>query len=193
MRRIVELVVIILMPCLGIGRGHVRYSPYAFSYNYPSGLVPDYVRYHPYAFSYNHPSGLIDMYSGYPYPYYFPPYDCPPPLIVQPSRPPDPGEAKRITKPRKPRENDGKWIIYNYIKSKGLDIDIVDGFYYRNETVNAVFLVRSKNLIIKYRNPELEKSLEKNPLWARYKKRLEEKEKEYQAAGWKIGNIIANR
>lgn len=69
-------------------RYRTRYSPYAFSYKYPSGLIsgelgyspyafgygrsgliPYWVQYSPYAFSYKYPSGLVsDYWSG---PYYF--------------------------------------------------------------------------------------------------------------------------
>lgn len=62
-------------------RYRTRYSPYAFSYKHPSGLIPGYLgyspyafgyrssglvpywfRYSPYAFGYEHPSGLISDY-----------------------------------------------------------------------------------------------------------------------------------
>lgn len=62
-------------------RYRTRYSPYAFSYKHPSGLIPGYLgyspyafgnrssglvpywfRYSPYAFGYKHPSGLISDY-----------------------------------------------------------------------------------------------------------------------------------
>lgn len=158
------LIAVMLMVFTGVGKSfyRVRYSPYAFSYNYPSGLVPGYVRYSPYAFNYKHPSGLIDMYSGslFPHLYYFPSYDCPSPIIVQPSKPFD--------RPKVKERIDGKWIVYNYLRSKGLDVDIVDGFCFRNQSVSTVFLVRSKNLLIKYQNPGVEKSLEGNPWWERY-------------------------
>jgi len=54
----------------GLICGDLQYSPYAFSYNYPSGLVPYYVRYSPYAFSYENPSGLVPYYFSY-HPYAF--------------------------------------------------------------------------------------------------------------------------
>lgn len=188
MKRIVMLALVMLVVFAGIGKARVwvRYSPYAFSHKYPSGLVPNYVRYSPYAFSHQHPSGLIDGYSGYPYPYYFPPYDCPPPIIVR-------SQVRRIRKPIEPREKDAKDIIYNHLKSKNLNPDIGDGFRFRNQTVAAVFLIRSKKWLIKYQNPGLEKSLQGNSLWERYKKRCEAREKEYKLQGWRIGNIILNK
>ena len=65
------------------GRFRVRYSPYAFSYKHPSGLISGELEYCPYAFSYKNPSGLVPYYLHYsPYafscknpsglvPYYF--------------------------------------------------------------------------------------------------------------------------
>lgn len=99
-------------------------------------------------------------------------------------------KSSRISKERMPTEKDNKWIVYNYLKSKGLDVDIVDGFSFRNQTVSAIFLIRSQNWLIKYQNPELEESLEGNSLWSDYKKKWEKKEKEYQIAGWRIAKIV---
>ena len=51
----------------GLISGELGYSPYAFGHK-SSGLVPYWVRYSPYAFSNKHPSGLIsDHWSAYAY------------------------------------------------------------------------------------------------------------------------------
>lgn len=191
MKRILLLVVVILMFVPGaFGQGYIwRNMRWSTMLGY---YIPRHYRWSTMLGAYVHrdyrwsPLAPSDV---YPYPYYFPPYDCPPPIIVQPStpRPSDPPEVKRITKPRKPREQDGKLIVYNYLRNKGFDVDIVDGFSFRNQTVSTIFLIRSQNWLIKYQNPELEKSLGGNPLWEKYKKRWEEKEKEYKARGWKVG------
>jgi len=49
----------------GLICGELEYSPYAFSHKHPSGLVPYYFRYSPYAFNRENPSGLIPNYLRY--------------------------------------------------------------------------------------------------------------------------------
>ncbi len=63
---IFTLAAFILLPNISSGHSYctssqfyVRYSPYAFSYEYPSGLICGMLEYSPYAFSYNNPSGLV--------------------------------------------------------------------------------------------------------------------------------------
>lgn len=59
----------------GLIDGELQYSPYAFSREYPSGLIPYWFRYSPYAFNHKHPSGLISDYWAYYYwPYGYYPY-----------------------------------------------------------------------------------------------------------------------
>ena len=71
----------------GLIDGELEYSPYALGY-YPAGLIPHWLRYSPYAFSHKHPSGLISDFGCYYWPYgyrrdifgstYFDPADCDP-------------------------------------------------------------------------------------------------------------------
>jgi hypothetical protein len=56
----------------GLICGELEYSPYTFSHKHPSGLIPYYFRYSPYAFSQGNPSGLIPYYYRYS-PYAFSP------------------------------------------------------------------------------------------------------------------------
>ena len=46
-------------------RFRTRYSPYAFSYKHPSGLICGELEFSPYAFSQKHPSGLVPYYFLY--------------------------------------------------------------------------------------------------------------------------------
>lgn len=68
---IFTLAVFILLPNITSGynyyssQSNVRFSPYAFSYEYPSGLICGLLEYSPYAFSYNNPSGLVPSYLNY--------------------------------------------------------------------------------------------------------------------------------
>jgi len=72
----------------GLVSGDVYYSPYAFGYAH-SGLVPGNIRYSPYAFSYNY-SGLVadpwsSVYCYLPnryFPYASHPHSCRPPVVV---------------------------------------------------------------------------------------------------------------
>ncbi len=193
MRRTLLLIVVILILAPGAIKARHRgfhYSPYAFSHKHPSGLVPNYVRYCPYAFSHKHPSGLIDMYCGNLY-HFSPVKGCSPVVVYY--QLPNRSGVKRIKNPVKPRERDGIWIVYDYLKSKGLDVGIVDIFVVKNKTASAVLLVRNKNLFVLYQNSEAEKLLAKNSVWAerykQYQEKQKERVKEYEAAGWKIGQI----
>lgn len=164
----------------GLVASNLRYSPYA------SGLVPYGVRYSPYAFSHGH-SGLICDYS-------YSGFSCPPYAIVGSTGCCPTGvdcrrskcgravshgcsgsagntrsyqQAKlRARKERLERlreaaeefeqmgENDGKEIIYSYLKSKNLDFRMNRLLRIESKTLSAEFLLKDKDLIIKYWNPD---------------------------------------
>jgi hypothetical protein len=52
------------------------------------------------------------------------------------------------------RENDGKEIIYNYLKSKNVDFSMNKLLKIENKTLSVEFLLKDKNMIIKYWNPD---------------------------------------
>lgn len=201
----------------GLISGELRYSPYAVGY-YPAGLIPYWFRYSPYAFSHKHPSGLISDYGSY---YYFP-YDYYP--YAHSYRYLDlvdcdnhhnrndygygsdnhPAERKsnyekrlssQIYRTNVVRETDGKEIIYNYLKSKNIDAFEVDRVLkIENKTVSVNFVLRDKNLIIKYWNPEEIQALLQQPGYRRayyekYEQNWKDFSQKYQQAGGKIYQI----
>lgn len=177
----------------GLISGELQYSPYAAGY-YRSGLVPYWFRYSPYAFSHKHPSGLISDYGSY---YYFPyGYGNSHYPAVRKSN-----YEERVN-PYRNRTNivrgtDGKEIIYNYLKSKNIDGFEVDRiFKVDNKTVSVNFVLRDKNLIIKYWNPEHIQALIQQPGYRRnyyekYDQHWKDFSQKYQQAGGKVYQIEA--
>lgn len=197
---------------LGLISGELEYSPYAVGY-YPAGLIPYWFRYSPYAFSNKHPSGLISDYGSY---YYFP-YsyrclglvdcdnhnncnDCGYENSNYPTERKSNCE-KRLNSQRYGtnvvRETDGKEIIYNYLKSKKIGVFEVDRVLkVDNKTVSVNFLLRDKNLLIKYWNPEEIQALLQQPGYRRayyekYAQSWKDFLQKYQQAGGKIYQIEA--
>ncbi len=169
-----------------------HYSPYAFSHKNPSGLIHENAGYSPYAFSYKH-SGLVAE-TGYRACY----RTCCAPVMVVHSvhnwpcavsrkhsessgRTKNSYEEKlmarreRIKKARDSRkqinmakENDGKEIIYRYLKSKNINDFEMNGLLkINNKTVNVNFLLRDKNIIITYWDLDEVQSLLQQPGYRR--------------------------
>jgi hypothetical protein len=152
-----------------------HYSPYAFSHKNPSGLIHENAGYSPYAFSYKHPGLVAD--AGYRACYRT---CCAPVMVVHSvhnwpctvsckhSESSDQtknsyeeklmARRERIKKARDSRKqinmakkNDGKEIIYRYLKSRNInDFEITGILKINNKTVNVNFLLRDKNIIITY-------------------------------------------
>jgi len=167
----------------GLISGELRYSPYAFGYG-RSGLIPYWVQYSPYAFSYNYPSGLVsDYWSG---PYYFNcalgygqfgAGDCD---TCPSGRVTSDGSADllyyqmrqkyqenlkarddRLRTLRSDRQEatalteiDGGQIIRQYLTSKNIDFQMNGVLRIHNRMVGADFLLKDKNILIKYWNPQ---------------------------------------
>lgn len=167
----------------GLISGELRYTPYASSYRH-SGLIPDWFRYSPYAFSYEHPSGLIsDFWCGS---YYFDyaagyrhsgasPYDTCPSGCVTGGESADlvyyqmrqkyeenlQARDERIRRLKADRqevsgtaESDGGQIIRQYLAGKNIDFQMNRVLRIDNRLVSADFLLRNKNVLIKYLNPQ---------------------------------------
>ena len=169
-----------------------RYSPYAFSHKNPSGLIHENAGYSPYAFSYKH-SGLVAD-TGYRACYRT---CCAPvmvvhsvhnwPCAVSRKHSESSDETKnsyeekliarreRIKQLRDSRkqinmakENDGKEIIYRYLKSRNIDDFETKGLLkINNKTVNVNFLLRDKNIIITYWDLDEVQSLLQQPGYKR--------------------------
>lgn len=230
-------------------RFRTRYSPYAFSYKYPvglisgelqyspyaagyhrSGLVPYWFRYSPYAFSHKHPSGLISNHGSY----YYLPYGCYPyahgyrysGLVdcdthhncnnCSYGKAGCPAETKnnyekrlnsqkyrtrRLTnygnRTNMVRETDGKEIIYNYLKSKNIDDFEVDRIFRANNKIVSVnFVLRDKNLIIKYWNPEQtqvlnQQSGHRRNYYEKYEQNWRNFSQKYKQTGGKVYQITS--
>jgi len=205
---------------VGLISGELQYSPYAVGY-YPAGLIPYWFRYSPYAFSHNHPSGLISDYGSYfyfPYSYrYFGLVDCDTNHNCNNCRYGSsdcPTESKnnyeerlnsqryrtaRLTnygnRTNMVREADGKEIISNYLKSKNIsDFEVDRIFSANNKTVSVNFVLRDKNLIIKYWNPEEIQALLQQPgykrnFYEKYEQAWKDLYEKYKQAGEKVYHI----
>lgn len=204
----------------GLISGDVHYSPYAFKYGH-SGLVSNDVRYSPYAFSYKHPSGLISDHGSYSprhvlYYIHSGLVDCdahrlPHAFSHNPSNPSDKMKQsyeKRLRARRaiveKAKQNrrrinvmrakDKSEIICGYLRSKNIDFKTNRFLKIDNKTVSVDFLLKDKNIIIKYWNPEEIQSLAQQPEYKRlfyekYKERSSSFCEEYKKAGGKVYQI----
>ncbi len=209
----------------GLVSGEVRYSPYAFNYHH-SGLVPYWLRYSPYAFSYKHPSGLISEYwSGYGS-YYSPRVsyynhsglvDCnarqsshafghnPSNSFDQMKKSYEGKLTRKATieklkqdrrKMNMTRQTKREEIICRYLKNKNIDFKTNRFLKIDNKTVSVDFLLKDKNILIKYWNPEEIQSLAQQPEYKRnfYEKYRESSSsfcEEYKRTGGKVYQIEA--
>jgi hypothetical protein len=182
--------------CYGYG---VRYSPYAFSYH-SSGLVPCESQYTPYAFSY-HNSGLVYGYGvcdyggnyGYVFPKLFPRRAAhiahPAPRLVRP-------RAQAAVRP--PRPPDGMATIRRHLHAKGLtSVDINRIMRVEDQLLSVDFLVKDRNLLIKYWNPQgIEQLSTKEPFkqkaYANYKENWEKFAAQFQQKGGEIYYVNAS-
>ena len=197
----------------GIIHQDISWCPYAFSHK-RSGLIHDNMGYSPYAFNYKH-SGVInyDHYRGrYPI--------CRAPIVVvhtieescarnDSSRPSEESKSSYAKIPisreerlkiqrdsknqiRTAKENDGKDIIYRYLKNRNIDDFKMTGILkIEGKVINVNFLLKDKNLMISYWNLDEVESLLQQPGYQR--KYLEKHEKQwknlceqYTQAGGKI-------
>jgi hypothetical protein len=152
----------------GLIPGGIKYSPYAFNPN-STGLVYEGARYTPYAFNY-HSSGLVIDYYWWQTPY------CPPCRVVEscsaPQRSAPASHARRravasrgpsasTRKLQEIRETDGEQIVRRYLQAQGLDDVRIDRrLSIENRTAGAAFILRDKNLVVRYTNPQIMESLE---------------------------------
>ena len=190
----------------GLVPSHLRYSPYA------SGLIPYGVRYSPYAFSHGH-SGLICDYSAHGFNYASCVVGCKTPQCCRTTSHGCSGsaydmrsirEAKlrarkdRLERSRETaeeikamRENDGKEIIYSYLKSKNLNFRMNKLLKIESKTLSVEFLLRDKNTIIKYWNPDdiEQQAGYRKSICEKYQAKWRDLSQEFVAKGGKIYEI----
>ena len=179
----------------------INYNPYAFSHKNPSGLIHDDIGYNPYAFNYKH-TGLVDIN------YYRGRHSiCRSPVVIvhtteessctrnyssksseessnsYAQSPLSRVERLKIQRDAKQvktaKEDDGKDIIYRYLKSRNIDDFKMTGMLkIEGKVINVSFLLKDKNLMITYWNLDEVESLLQQPGYQR--KYLERHEKEWQ-------------
>jgi len=182
----------------GCGYG-VRYSPYALSY-YNSGLVPCGVEYTPYAFSY-HNSGLVYGYGvrdyGGAYGFVFPGVFHGHAGHAVRHVPPAVRRHAQDT-PRPVRPPDGIAVIRQHLHAKGLtSVDINRIMRVEDQLLSVDFLVKDRDLLIKYWNPKGIEQLStkesfKQKAYANYKESWEKFAEQFRQKGGEIYYVNAS-
>jgi hypothetical protein len=184
--------------CYGYGYG-VRYSPYAFSYR-SSGLVPCEVEYTPYAFSYRN-SGLVYGYGicdygvGYTYPARGALHRV---SLHGVLRAPSAGRHFAQNTARPPRPPDSMATIRQHLHAKGVtSVDINRILRVEDQLLSADFLVKDRNLLIKYWNPKgieqlSTKEAYRQKAYASYKESWEKFAEQFRQKGGEIYYVNAS-
>ena len=182
--------------CCGYG---VRYSPYALSYH-SSGLVPCGVEYTPYAVSY-HNSGLVYGYGicdyGGGYTYTFPKaHHGTVAHTVRLAPPAGRHHAQNTVRP--PRPPDPMATIRQHLHAKGVtSVDIDRILRIEDQLLSVDFLLKDRNLLIKYWNPQGIEQLStkeafKQKAYANYKENWEKLAEQFQQKGGEIYYVNAS-
>jgi hypothetical protein len=178
--------------------GGVHYSPYALSY-YHSGLVSGNVDYSPYALSYDK-SGLVPGYGIASYGDYGYPGLGVRARGVSHAAPRAPQAIRRCAQdtPRPMRPSDGMDIIRQHLQAKGLtSISIDRVLRVDNQLVSVDVLVKDRNLLVKYWNPQAVDGLNakeafKQKAYAKYKEDWERFAEQYKQAGGEVYTVSAS-
>ncbi len=188
----------------GLIPGGIRYSPYAFNPN-AAGLVYEGARYTPYAFNY-HNTGLVVDYYWWQIP-------RAPTIIVETC--PAPGRVAAATPARRrayaarrrsaPTERsreiaktDGEQIVRQYLAAQEMDQVRIDRrLTIGNQTAGAAFILRDKNLVVRYTNPEIMEALQAEggisvKLAQRYEENWDEFTQEFKARGGTVYHVDAS-
>lgn len=174
----------------GLISGDLYYSPHASGFD-NTGLVPYWVRYSPYAFSFKHPSGLVNDYASYTSRVNYRPrnysctgtsrvdYDCDnnrSNLGYDPERYQRRIAARRAEAQRARgagREKKHLWLddesrfVSEYLESRNVDFKKHNYLRIDSRTVSVSFILEDKKIIVKYWNPDEINLLESK---AEYKK-----------------------
>jgi len=184
----------------GLIPGGLQYSPYALNY-YGSSLIYEGTQYTPYALSYYN-SGLVFDYGIYPG--YFPAFAIPVRGAHHGFRAPavhraPPAVRRHAQAPPRPApKQDPMDIIRRHLHTRGFTSACIDRILrVDNQLVSVDFLVKDRNLLIKYWNPqELERLGTKEgyqqKACAKYKEDWERYARQYQQTGGEIYTISAS-
>lgn len=199
--------------------GDLYYSPYASGFG-GTGLVPYWVRYSPYAFSFEHPSGLVNDFASYTSRVNYRPrnynckstsqvnYDCDnncsnlnyDPESYQRRIAASGAAAQGTREARKEkkqlRQEDESRFVSIYLESRNVDFKTNNYLRIDSQTVSVSFLLEDKNMIVKYWNPDeidlLEnKSEYKKNAYIKYLQDWNEFCAEYVNKGGKVCQIIS--
>jgi hypothetical protein len=206
--------------------GDLYYNPNAFGFG-RTGLVPYWVRYSPYAFSFEHPSGLVSDFASYTQCVDYHPRDCAYKTITrvgcggdyyvhdcdsdaselsynresyqrkQAVRRAMAQQAKETREEReKIRQEDGSRVVSEYLKSRNVDFKTHNYLRIDSQTVSVSFLLEEKNMIVKYWNPDeidvLEsKSEYKKNAYIKYLQEWNDFCAEYVSKGGKVCQIVS--
>ena len=199
--------------------GDLYYSPYASGFG-STGLVPYYVRYSPYAFSFKHPSGLVNDFASYTSNVNYRPrnydskgtsrvdYGCGnncSNLSYNPERYQRRIAARRAAaqrarevrkKIKRNKQEDESRFVSNYLKSRNVDFKPHNNLRIDSRTVSVSFILEDKNMIVKYWNLDeidlLESKAEyKKNAYIKYLQDWNEFCAEYVNKGGKICQIIS--
>jgi len=187
----------------------IRYSPYALSYH-RSGLVNGAAEYTPYGFSY-YTSGLVPYYGfceGYDLGYAFripgrhhgiaPRVSFRAPVHVSGGARGGHRPVQRCDATPGPRPKDGIDVIRQHLRSRGYASVSFDRICrINNELVSVDVLVRDRNLLIKYWDPEAVQRLDtkdarQQRTYAKYKQDWERFAERYQRTGGEIYPVNAS-
>ena len=92
------------------------------------------------------------------------------------------------------RQNDGKEIICDYLRSKNIDFRMDRLLRINNKTVSIDFLLKDRNTIIKYWNTKDTEHIAQRPgykknIYERYRETCKDFYEKYEAEGGKIYQI----
>jgi hypothetical protein len=187
----------------GLIPGAVKYSPHTFNVG-SSGLIFEGARYTPYAFNYNNPGLVVDYHLWHT-------PTCDPHLVcgaaaahgvtqarrsrAAASRRPTRYASARAEEIRRINATEGSQIIKQQLKSRGIDnVDVNRRLSIRHRTAAIAFILRDRNLVIRYSDPEtLEsfgaESASNRKVLQRYDQRWETFAKAFEARGGTIYRI----
>lgn len=188
----------------GLIPGGIKYSPYAFNPN-DAGLVYEGARYTPYAFNY-HSTGLVVDYYWWQIP-------RAPTVIVECG--PAPGRVTAATparrrayaarrrslamqRTRQIAKTDGEQIVRQYLEAQDLDrVHIDRRLTIGNQTAGAAFILRDKNLVVRYTNPEIMEALQADggtsvKLAQRYKENWDDFARQFETRGGTVYRVDAS-
>jgi hypothetical protein len=193
----------------GLIPGGVTYSPYAFKSG-NSGLVYEGTRYTPYAFNYNNAGLVVDYYLWHT-PTCSPDPACRTSGVLHIGRAaqtsgarrshaasrqrPTPYASTSVQEGRCTNPIEGSQIIKQYLKSRGIDnVDVNRRLSIRNRTAGIAFVLRDRNLAIRYTDPETLESFAaesktNEKVLQRYEQRWEAFARKFEANGGTVYHV----